>query len=253
MQNAAATMRAAQGGASPTQSAAAGTDATKQAAAAQAQKQTNQNAAGSAIGAGYAKAATAPASSTAAMPGSQVAAAKPASSVAPVVKTASGGTLTTSDGKPVTSRSADEIANTGAFGIQKPSAADRAAGQKTLDSIKNFFGGGKKAAAPAANNQSSGYTAQAQAQKTPTVAEEETNEHLESARPIEEELANGADDRATQDIDFMTRVISGGLNKEKVQHKNGYQFADNPLAMKESKVYSANDLLHDYRKLSGLE
>ena len=83
--------------------------------------------------------------------------------------------------------------------------------------------------------------------------EESVEENLESARPIEEELANGADDRATQDIDFMTRVISGGLNKEKVQHKNGYQFADNPLAMKESKVYSANDLLHDYRKLSGLE
>ena len=81
----------------------------------------------------------------------------------------------------------------------------------------------------------------------------EVEENLESARPIEEELANGADDQTTQDIDFITRVISGGLNKEKVQHKNGYQFADNPLAMKESKVYSANDLLHDYRKLSGLE
>jgi hypothetical protein len=85
------------------------------------------------------------------------------------------------------------------------------------------------------------------------VDEESVEENLESARPVEEEIANGIDNQTTQDIDFMTRVISGGLNKEKVQHKDGYQFADNPLAMKESKVYSANDLLHDYRKLSGLE
>jgi LysM repeat protein len=43
----------------------------------------------------------------------------------------------------IRSRTPDEIANTGPMGIQKPSAADKAAGDRTLNSIKNFFGGGK--------------------------------------------------------------------------------------------------------------
>ena len=38
-----------------------------------------------------------------------------------------------------------------------------------------------------------------------------------------EGLENGADDQATQDINFMTKVISGGLNKQKInQHVHPY-------------------------------
>jgi hypothetical protein len=68
--------------------------------------------------------------------------------VGPIVRTGTGGVLTTSDGTPVRSRSADEIANTGPFGIQKPTAADRAQGEKNLQSIKNFLGIGDKNPAP---------------------------------------------------------------------------------------------------------
>jgi len=79
--------------------------------------------------------------------------------VAPVVKTGTGGTLTTRDGKPVTSRSNDEIAwaskqPMGGAGQQYPGAGNwdprtgrdlkaAAQGEKNWQSIKNFFGGKK--------------------------------------------------------------------------------------------------------------
>jgi LysM repeat protein len=79
--------------------------------------------------------------------------------VAPVVKTGTGGTLTTRDGKPVTSRSNDEIAwaskqPMGGTGQQYPGAGNwdprtgrdlkaAAQGEKNWQSIKNFFGGKK--------------------------------------------------------------------------------------------------------------
>jgi hypothetical protein len=44
----------------------------------------------------------------------------------------------------------------------------------------------------------------------------------------------------------MTRTISGGLNKEKTQHKHGYRQGDNPLAMRES-------MMQDLLKLSGIK
>jgi LysM repeat protein len=87
--------------------------------------------------------------------------------VAPVVKTGTGGTLTTRDGKPVTSRSNDEIAwaskqPMGGTGQQYPGAGNwdprtgrdlkaAAQGEKNWNAIKGFFGGNKQpAAAPAA-------------------------------------------------------------------------------------------------------
>jgi hypothetical protein len=87
--------------------------------------------------------------------------------VAPVVKTGTGGTLTTRDGKPVTSRSDDELAwaskqPMGGTGQQYPGAGNwdprtgrdlkaAAQGEKNWNAIKGFFGGNKQpAAAPAA-------------------------------------------------------------------------------------------------------
>jgi LysM repeat protein len=81
--------------------------------------------------------------------------------VAPVVKTGTGGTLTTRDGKPVTSRSNDEIAWAQSHPYQPyPGPGwqekQKAQGQKNLDALKgvgnkiaNFFGGNKQPAAPA--------------------------------------------------------------------------------------------------------
>ncbi len=106
-----------------------------------------------------------------------------ASTVAPPVKTGTGGTLTTSDGKPVTSRSDDEIAWANANpqnrynpnGYPGPgnwdprtgrSKKEAEQGQKNLDAVKGFlnkinpFASKQQDAGPTGNvnNQSSGYT-----------------------------------------------------------------------------------------------
>ena len=67
---------------------------------------------------------------------------------------------------------------------------------------------------------------------------------------FDESLANGADDQADQDLDFMINTISGGLNKRKTMHKHGYRQNDNPLG---SPMKESTDLLSDFRKLSGLK
>jgi hypothetical protein len=74
---------------------------------------------------------------------------------------------------------------------------------------------------------------------------------------IYESYANSADDTFEADIDFMTKVISGGLNKQKstgqttipviAGQKNRMGVDGLGKPMKES-----TDLLKDYRKLSGL-
>ena len=87
-------------------------------------------------------------------------AANPSAGAAPV-KTGSGGTLTTRDGKPVTTRSDNEIwwsQQPGNRGKQYPGDAvaqqqydaQKSAGQKNLNAIKSFFGGGNKQQAAAA-------------------------------------------------------------------------------------------------------
>ena len=76
-------------------------------------------------------------------------------------------------------------------------------------------------------------------------------------KKVDESYANSADDTFEADIDFMTRIISGGLNKQKStgqttipvisgqKSRMGVDGLGNPL--KES-----TDLLKDYMKLSGL-
>jgi hypothetical protein len=68
-------------------------------------------------------------------------------------------------------------------------------------------------------------------------------EHIE-----EGEYANSDDGQAMQDIEFMTRFISGGLNREKNMHKHGYHQGDNPMAMRES-----DDSISSWKKLSGIK
>jgi hypothetical protein len=76
-------------------------------------------------------------------------------------------------------------------------------------------------------------------------------------KKVDESYANSADDTFEADIDFMTKVISGGLNRQKStgqttipviagqRNRMGVDGLGNP--MKES-----TDLLKDYMKLSGL-
>ena len=61
---------------------------------------------------------------------------------------------------------------------------------------------------------------------------------------IEESFANSDDDTATQDIEFMTRTISGGLNREKRDQTT--------LPHTQVKVAESSDLMTEFLKLSGL-
>ena len=89
-------------------------------------------------------------SSGAAMPSDKV-----PDNVGPVVRTGTGGVLTTSDGTPVRSRSADEIEWQMKNPMQTYPGAEAVAkqkeqGEKNLQSIKNFLGFGDKTPAPTA-------------------------------------------------------------------------------------------------------
>jgi len=87
--------------------------------------------------------------------------------------------------------------------------------------------------------------------------DEEDDEEENVEESIYESYANSADDTFEADIDFMTKVISGGLNKQKstgqttipviAGQKNRMGADGLGKPMKES-----IDLLTDYRKLSGL-
>jgi hypothetical protein len=69
------------------------------------------------------------------------------------------------------------------------------------------------------------------------------NENLESARPIEEELANGADDTTMQDIKYLIKTLAGGLNKEKRDQ----------TTLPHTAVRMTEDVISDWKKLSGIK
>jgi len=71
------------------------------------------------------------------------------------------------------------------------------------------------------------------------------NENLESARPIEEELANGADDTTMQDIKFLIKTLAGGLNKEKRDQTT--------LPYTAVKVNESKEMINEWKKLSGIK
>jgi len=87
--------------------------------------------------------------------------------------------------------------------------------------------------------------------------DDKQDEKYKKDKKVDESYANSADDTFEADIDFMTKVISGGLNKQKStgqttipvingqKSRMGVDGLGSP--MKES-----TDLLRDYRKLSGL-
>jgi hypothetical protein len=75
---------------------------------------------------------------------------------------------------------------------------------------------------------------------------------------LEESLANGADDTFEADIDFMTNVITGGVNKRKINVAGNGQSTIPAVAIAQenrlgSPMRESTDLLHDWRKLSGIK
>ena len=70
---------------------------------------------------------------------------------------------------------------------------------------------------------------------------------------LDESLANGADDTFESDIDFMTKVISGGLNKQKSTGQTTIPVVSTQVNRLGSPMKESTDLLTDWRKLSGIK
>ena len=70
---------------------------------------------------------------------------------------------------------------------------------------------------------------------------------------LDESLANGADDQFETDIDFMTRVISGGLNKQKSTGQTTIPVVSTQMNRLGTPMKESTDLLTDWRKLSGIK
>jgi hypothetical protein len=75
----------------------------------------------------------------------------------------------------------------------------------------------------------------------------------ESDEELEESLANGADDTFESDIDFMTNVISGGLNKRKATGQTTIPVVSTQVNRLGTPMRESTDLLTDWRKLSGIK
>jgi len=75
----------------------------------------------------------------------------------------------------------------------------------------------------------------------------------EPEEELEESLANGADDTFESDIDFMTKVISGGLNKQKSTGQTTIPVVSTQVNRLGNPMRESTDLLKDWRKLSGIK
>jgi hypothetical protein len=64
---------------------------------------------------------------------------------------------------------------------------------------------------------------------------------------------NGTDTTFEQDIDFMTKVISGGLNKQKSTGQSTIPVVSSQLNRLGNPMKESVDLLHDWKKLSGIK
>jgi len=79
--------------------------------------------------------------------------------------------------------------------------------------------------------------------QTQSAQEEEPEEEEE----LDEAYANSDDDKFQTDIDFMTNIITGGLNGKKRTQSVG-----NPVTIASTPMKESSDLLSDFKKLSGL-
>ena len=70
---------------------------------------------------------------------------------------------------------------------------------------------------------------------------------------VEEGYANGADDTFESDIDFMTKVISGGLNKQKSTGQTTAPVIASQLNRTVSESKMINESVNDWKKLAGIK
>jgi len=126
---------------------------------------------------------------------------------------------------------------------------------ETVDENENVYQREEEVAEDAAQNDGQAETtadenakaSEDQALATVDAAQNESDEELE------ESLANGADDTFESDIDFMTNVISGGLNKRKATGQSTIPVVSTQINRLGSPMKESTDLLTDWRKLSGIK
>ena len=70
---------------------------------------------------------------------------------------------------------------------------------------------------------------------------------------LDESYANSADDTFESDIDFMTKVISGGLNKQKSTGQTTTPVVSTQMNRLGTPMKESTDLLTDWKKLSGIK
>ena len=75
----------------------------------------------------------------------------------------------------------------------------------------------------------------------------------EEPEEVEESYANGADDTFEADIDFMTKVISGGLNKQKSTGQSTIPVVASQTSRLGNPMQESTNLLPDWKKLSGIK
>jgi hypothetical protein len=117
-----------------------------------------------------------------------------------------------------------------------------------------------------ANASASSYDAaesEEEAASDETVAEDDTSgedyedmedSEEETEETVEESLANGDDDTFEADIDFMTNVISGGLNKRKATGQTTIPVVGTQLnRMHSHDTSDINESVNDWKKLAGIK
>jgi hypothetical protein len=84
-------------------------------------------------------------------------------------------------------------------------------------------------------------------------ASEETTEMNEWANDAGEKARDFDDESFKTDMDFMTKVISGGLNKEKATGQSTVPVVSTQISRLGNPMQESVDLLHDWKKLSGIK
>ena len=79
------------------------------------------------------------------------------------------------------------------------------------------------------------------------------DEEGEEEETVEESLANGADDTFEADINFMTNIITGGLNDKKSTGQSTVPVVSTQVDRLGNPMSESIDLLHDWTKLAGIK
>ena len=82
---------------------------------------------------------------------------------------------------------------------------------------------------------------------------DEEDDEEDEEETVEEGYANGADDTFESDIDFMTKVISGGLNKQKSTGQTTAPIIASQQHRQVSESKMLNESVNDWKKLAGIK